>query len=74
MRVRAFGRRVSVVDIRVSSACARGESLLGVISIIIYLYLGSDYLRALSRNTQLSVTVLPPTHTRYALSKSASAA
>jgi hypothetical protein len=33
--VRAYGRRVSVVDVRVFRACARGECLLGVINIII---------------------------------------
>ncbi len=31
----AYGRRVSVVDVPVYRACARGESLLGVIIIII---------------------------------------
>jgi hypothetical protein len=35
MCVHAFRRRVSVVDVRVFFACARGERLLGVISIII---------------------------------------
>ena len=36
MCVRAYRRRVSVVDVRVSRACARGERLLGVINIIMY--------------------------------------
>ena len=34
MCVRAYGRRVSVVDVRVFRACARGERLLGVLNII----------------------------------------
>jgi hypothetical protein len=32
--VREYGRRVSVLDVRVFCACARGERLLGVINII----------------------------------------
>jgi hypothetical protein len=48
MCVRASGRWVSVVDVRVFCACASGERLLGVINIIyLYLYLRSLYLRAL---------------------------
>ncbi len=39
MCVRAYGCRVSVVDVRVFRACARGERLLGVINIIIKLIL-----------------------------------
>ncbi len=35
MCVRAYGCRVSVVDVRVSRACARGERLLGGINIIV---------------------------------------
>ena len=35
MCVLVYGRRVSVVDVRVLCACARGERLLGVINIII---------------------------------------
>jgi hypothetical protein len=35
MRVRAYGRRVSVVEVRMFCACARGERLLGLINIII---------------------------------------
>jgi hypothetical protein len=34
MCVRAYGRRVSVVDVRVFCACARGKRLLVVINII----------------------------------------
>jgi hypothetical protein len=33
MCMRAYGRRVSVVDVRMFRACARGERLLGVINI-----------------------------------------
>ncbi len=35
MCMRAYGHRVSVVDVCVFCVCARGESLLGVINIII---------------------------------------
>jgi hypothetical protein len=35
MCVRAYRRRVSVMDVRVFCACARGERLSGVINIII---------------------------------------
>ena len=35
MCVHVYGRRVSVVDVRVLCACARGERLMGVMNIII---------------------------------------
>ncbi len=34
MCVRVYGRRVSMVDVRVFCACARGERLLWVLNII----------------------------------------
>ncbi len=34
--MRVYGRRVSVVDVRVFCACARGERLLGGINITIH--------------------------------------
>ena len=40
MCVRAYGRQVSVVDVRVFRACARGERLLGVTNIIFF-FVGS---------------------------------
>jgi hypothetical protein len=53
MCVRAYGRRVSVVEVRLFCACTRGERLLGVTNIIFFvslpLYLGPLYLIALSR-------------------------
>ncbi len=54
MCVRAYGRLVSVMDVRVFCACARGERLFGVINIILSLSPCT-----VSHQLRLPVPVLP---------------
>ncbi len=62
MCVRAYGRRVSVVDVSVFRACARGERLLGVINIIPVVFAGMavEFLDPLGRGGKPSNTAISP--------------